>query len=183
MTESDEQLFQSYLSGDQRAFERLLERYRGPLFMVILRMVNNMADAEDIFQETFVRVVDKRDRFRTDARFSSWVYTIATNLCRDLIRRRKKSPLRPAADDFDPPGGPSPETRSWQKEIKTAVEAAIDRLGPEQKEVFLLRHYGGLSFKEIAAVTDTKLNTVLGRMHLAVARLKKDLAELMEEPA
>ncbi len=180
MKTSDEELLKDYLSGDERGFEELLQRYKGPLFTVILRMVGSMADSEDIFQETFSRVLSHAGDFRMEKKFSPWVYAIATNLCRDHLRRSGKNPL-PLDDETVPSPLPDPESEVSESEVRRAVSKALDALPPEQREVYLLREYGDLSFKQIAKVTGSKLNTVLGRMHLAMKRLKSELSYLSED--
>ncbi|MFO8058844.1 MAG: sigma-70 family RNA polymerase sigma factor [bacterium] len=181
MKNSDEELFDRYRAGDRGSFEELLERYRKPLFTVVMRMVRDRQEAEDIFQDTFIRVVKHRDSFDSDRSFSTWVFSIATNLAKDRLRRRKRDPVSMEADPPEYAGGEDPETRTMKNEMKKALEGALESLSPEQKEVFLLREYGGLSFKEIASMKETNLNTVLSRMHLAMKKLRQELSPLAEE--
>lgn len=177
---SDEELFIKYRSGEGSGFEELLKRYQAPLFTVILRLVRDRGEAEDLFQETWVRVVRNRERFNVELKFSPWLYSIATNLCRDHLRRRVRNPVE--CRDEVPEGGDSksPEQESWRREISAALAQAVDRLPDEQREVFLLRESAGLEFKEIAQMQNRNLNTVLGRMHLAVKKLRLELAGLRE---
>lgn len=181
MAISDEELFVSYRRGDEGALAELLSRHRGPLFNVIYRMTGDWHEAEDIFQETLVRVFNHRAKFDSGLKFSSWLYAIATNLCRDLHRKRARSPLVAAAEPPEPASGLNPERELMESELKSAIGAALATLPEEQREVFLLREYGGLSFKEIAKLTRTNLNTVLGRMHLAMKKLKSELTALAED--
>jgi len=180
MTMSDEELFEKYRAGDAGGFDELVDRYRGPLYTVIYRMVANRGDAEDIFQETFYRVVKHGGRYDSKRKFSAWIYAIATNLCRDHHRRRARSQVQPLDSGPESAGPGNPESDSFGREIGEALQAALGGLTPEQREVFLLREFGGMSFKEIAEATDSKLNTVLGRMHGAVGKLRIELSGLME---
>jgi RNA polymerase sigma-70 factor (ECF subfamily) len=180
MTVSDEELLKTYLSGDESGFSGLVNRYRGLLFTVILRMVRDHGEAEDIFQETFYRVLRHADRFDFDRKFSTWVYSIAANLCRDRLRRRKSTPVEGGIEVSGFSGSDDPERDSWRGEVREAVERALTRLPDEQREVFVLREYGEMSFKEIAEATKSNLNTVLGRMRLAVKKLRAELADFME---
>lgn len=176
--DSDEELFLRYRSGEAVVFEELLGRFKAPLFGVILKMVGDRADAEDVFQETLYRVIRHAEEFNPELRFSSWIFSIALNLCRDHLRRRGRSPIQAVAEvpDFAVPH--TPESDSWRGEVRKAVGQAIAKLPEEQREVFTLREYGGLEFKEIARLTNSNLNTVLGRMHLAVKKLRAELTGL-----
>ncbi len=181
MSKSDEELFSGYLAGDMGSFEELVDRYRKPLFTVVMRMVGDRQEAEDIFQETFIRVIRNRGRFDSDRSFSSWVFSIAGNLARDHLRRRKRNPVSTAADPPEGAGGEDPESNTMKREIKKEVDKALDKLSADQKEVFLLREYGGLSFKEIAKMKKTNLNTILSRMHLAMKKMEQELGWLGED--
>jgi RNA polymerase sigma-70 factor (ECF subfamily) len=181
MTISDEELLSRYQSGDESGFEGLIERYRRPLFTVIARMVRDRGDAEDIFQETFIRVMQHHERFDPRRKFSTWIYAIATNLCRDHLRRGRRSPVAVMEEVPEAAGDDDPESESWGREVRTAVDRALELLPAEQREVFLLREYGGLSFKEVAVLTSSNLNTVLGRMHMAMKKLRAELDGFREE--
>lgn len=181
MTISDEDLLSRYQSGDESAFEELLERYRGPLFTVVARMVGNRSDAEDIFQETFYRVLQHGHKFDFEKKFSSWVYAIATNLCRDYLRKRPREPMPIGDEPPDVDGKNDPERDSFNAEVRKAMEIALAKLPEPQREVFVLRQYGGVSFKEIAKMKGANLNTVLGRMHLAIKKLRTEMAGFSKE--
>jgi len=176
---TDEELFSRYNAGDEEAFQELVDRYRKPLFSLVLRMMRDMSEAEDIFQETFFRVIDKADSFDETRKFSSWIFTIAANLARDALRKRSRAGA--VTETPEPVSSDNPEENSSAAEIESAITDAMEKLTPEQKEVFLLREYGGMSMKEIAKATDSKLNTVLGRMHLAVQKLREELRDFLEE--
>jgi RNA polymerase sigma-70 factor, ECF subfamily len=176
----DEELLQRYRAGEVGGFNELMERYRRPLFSVIWRMVHDRNEAEDIFQETFFRVLKHHQRFDAERKFSTWLYTIATNLCRDFQRRQGRSPMTSCDAVPEAETECSSESEVFSNEVSAKLERALERLSPEQREVFLLREQAGLSFKEIAAVTHGNLNTVLGRMHLALKKLREELSDLRE---
>lgn len=175
---SDEECFGRFRDGDEGAFETLLDRYRRPLFSFILRMVGHRGDAEDIFQETFIRVLHHRGDYDPRRPFGPWLYTIAANLVRDERRKRWRRPEDQMPESLEFPGAGNPEADSMARETGAKVDRAVAALPAEQREVFLLREQAGLSFKEIAEATGANLNTVLGRMHLAVKKLRADLAHL-----
>jgi RNA polymerase sigma-70 factor (ECF subfamily) len=177
---TDEECFRRFLDGDEEGFNDLLDKYRVPLFSFIRRMVGN-AEADDIFQETFMRVLRHRRQFNPARRFSPWLFAIAANLCRDALRRRRRSLEQPTAVLPELAGHSNPETDSAGAEIGTAIERAVSGLSPEQREVFLLREQAGLSFREIAKATGANLNTVLGRMRLAVKKIKAELEPIREK--
>jgi RNA polymerase sigma-70 factor (ECF subfamily) len=178
---SDEDLFHQWRQGDAGAFEELLERYRRPLFAVILRMVADRTMAEDLFQETFFRVLRNTADFDSARKFAPWLYTIAVNLCRDHLRKKTRSPVTRGEPLPEAAAHDDPEARARDHEFTQALEGALAALTPEQREVFVLREYAGLSFKEIAAADGSNLNTVLGRMHAAVKKLRAELAGFGEK--
>jgi RNA polymerase sigma-70 factor (ECF subfamily) len=176
MNFSDEKLFEEFKKGKARGFEELLNRYKGPLFTVILKRVRNRELAEDLFQETFMRVIEHADRFEKGRKFSPWLFRIALNLCVDAHRKRQvRSEIKFEEMDVEPAVGSGLEEKLEDKEIMDKIEAALEELTEEQREVFIMREYAGLSFKEIALATESPLNTVLGRMHSALKKLRAQL--------
>jgi len=179
MTATDEALMTAFCQGEARAFDQLLERYRTPLFSTLCRLVGDRALAEDLFQETFLRVIQHAGRYDPAQKFSGWVYRIARNLSVDALRQRGVR-REQALEDEHPDPGPNPEETSAQSESARIISRILEQLPLEQREVFVLREVAGLSFKEIAELTRNPLNTVLGRMHLAVKKLRSSLAETAE---
>jgi RNA polymerase sigma-70 factor (ECF subfamily) len=189
---SDEQLMMAFKGGDARAFEVLVKRHRGPVFNFILRFTGNRARAEDLLQEAWLKVVRSAAEYEPKARFTTWVYTIARNLCVDSARkesyRQTESLDAPvgAGEDAEgrrlgevlPSGGPSPERGAFNVRLRPMLERALMGLPEEQREVFVLREYSGVPFKEIAVVTGTSENTVKSRMRYALEGLKRRLQEL-----
>ncbi|MBW2525824.1 MAG: RNA polymerase sigma factor [Deltaproteobacteria bacterium] len=180
-----------FQGGDQDAFAVLLRRHNVPIFNFILRQVRNRTTAEDLAQEVFVRVVHKAATFKHEARFTTWVYSIARNLCIDHLR---KMSLRrhPSIDQAPGSGRGRPTLRDRladrhpssaadrtviAADIGERITAAVDELPAEQREVFLLRQVGKVPFKEIAAMTGVPENTVKSRMRYALERLQEALSE------
>ena len=185
----DEALMLRYQQGDRAAFAALVRRHQSPLFNFALRQVRTPELAQDIVQETFVRVVQKATDFKHEARFTTWVYTITRNLCIDHLR---KGALRkhPSLDESRGEEGEGPtlgeqtadprasvEREATGTELKTRILRAVDKLPDDQREVFLMREVSNLPFKEIADITGVPENTVKSRMRNALERLQEALAE------
>jgi RNA polymerase sigma-70 factor (ECF subfamily) len=193
---TDEALMIRFQSGERSAFTFLLRRHQGPLYNFALRQLRNPTAAEEVVQEAFVRVVQNAAEFKHEARFTTWLYTIARNLCIDQIRkqalRRHPSLDQPqAAKSGDEGEGPllgeqlsdgraSVERAAVSTEIRERVVLAIDRLPDEQREVFLMREISNLPFKEIAEIMGVSENTVKSRMRYALERLQAALSEFEE---
>lgn len=184
---SDELLLSAYRDGDAAAFETLLGRYRGPLFNVVLRSVRDRPLAEEIYQDVWMKVIERCGDFRGDAKFSTWLYTIARNLCIDHQRRMKFR--RHASLDQAAPGseltrvemasnpGPPTDSLAAGRMMQDRIESAVSALPDEQREVFVLRQLQGMAFKEIAEVVGIPANTVKSRMRYALERLQRSLRE------
>lgn len=190
---SDEQLMLDFRTGEARAFEVLLHRHRTPVFNFILRFTGHPARAEDLLQETWLKVVRRANDYQPKARFTTWLYTIARNLCVDSARKEKyreteslEAPI--GGDEADGAGrslgevvadrGPAPDRAAHNARLRPLLERALQSLPAEQREVFILREYSGVAFKEIAAVTGVPENTVKSRMRYALEGLRRTLAEL-----
>ena len=186
----DEALMLRYQQGDRSAFALLVRRHQTPLYNFALRQIRVQAVAEDVVQETFVRVVQKAVEFKHEARFTTWVYTITRNLCIDHMRKRalRKHPSLDEAKDGDGPtlgeqtADPraSVEREATGTELKERITLAVDKLPDDQREVFLMREVANLPFKEIADITGVPENTVKSRMRYALERLQATLAEYEE---
>jgi RNA polymerase sigma-70 factor (ECF subfamily) len=188
---SDEALLADYREGDSRAFETLLARYRGPIFNFLLRSARDRGRAEELYQDVWMKVIERCDEFRGDAKFSTWLYTIARNLCIDHQRKMKfrghASLDAPLPMSGQPIGegvsgfGPSTEQLASGGLLRERIGRAVEGLPEEQREVFLLRQLQGLAFREIAEVVGAPANTVKSRMRYALERLQHLLSDL-EEP-
>lgn len=182
----------AFQAGDARAFEALVRRHRTPVFNFILRFVGQRARAEDVLQETWLKVVRSAGEYQAKARFTTWVYTIARNLCVDSARKESyrqaaslESPVKGengeegrALADALPDSGASPERGAFNARLRPLLERALATLPEEQREVFILREYSGIPFKDIAEVTGVSENTVKSRMRYALDGLRRRLAEL-----
>jgi len=174
----DSKLIKKYLSGDNRSFELLYKKYEKPLFSYIFRMTNNRENAEEVFQKTWIKVIEKMKSYKEKGKFSSWLFSIGHNCTIDLLRKetRIKEDYIISDDSFTiKEKDKNPEQILVSDENRELLKTAINKLPQEQKDVVLLRIYGDMSFKEISKVLNTPLNTVLGRMHYAVKNLRKGL--------
>jgi RNA polymerase sigma-70 factor (ECF subfamily) len=192
----DDLLMLRYANGDIAAFETLLERHRQPLFGYLSRMLGNRELAEDIFQEIFLRIIHSRKRYTKSAKFSTWLYRIAHNSCVDAFRREKYRKTESLSvritneagnemmlQDLVANGAPGPDVTLERRQLSQALMACIERLAPEQREVFMLRQYQDLSFREIARVVQSSESTVKSRMRYALKNLRGMLVEqhILEE--
>ncbi len=181
----------AFRGGDARAFEALVVRHRGAVYNFILRLAGSPARAEDLLQETWLKVVRGAQDWQPKARFTTWVYTIARNLCVDSARKesyRKTDSLdapvgasgegRALGESLPDDGGQSPDRGAHNQRLRPLIEQALRALPPEQREVFLLREYSGIPFKEIALVTGVPEPTVKSRMRYALEGLRRKLHEL-----
>jgi RNA polymerase sigma-70 factor (ECF subfamily) len=192
---SDEQLLATYRGGDVRAFEQLLARYEKPIWSFLRRFVRDAEAAEDLLQEVFLRVVrdaqEANAAWKGQAKFSTWLYTIARNLCIDRARR---GAVR-GADSIDGPTDGEPETTTTLheriaapgpqadavvagREAARRIDRAIAELPEDQREVFLMREVMELPFAEIASVVGVSEPTVKSRMRYALEKLRAALADL-----
>ncbi len=190
---SDEELLCAYRDGDMEAFKTLFGRYRGPLFNFLLRRVRDRGRAEEIYQDTWSKVIERCAEFRGDAKFSTWLYTIARNACVDHQRKMKfrrhasldeaqGSASRPMVERLANPGL-APDQLALGEALRERIARAVEELPEEQREVFLLRQLQGLGFKEVAEVLGVPVNTVKSRMRYALERLQLGLGDLRERPA
>ena len=178
---SDQALVKQYVAGDSKSFEVLIERHKNRLFSYIYYTVKDRHKAEDIFQETCIKAITTmlNGRYSESGRFLPWVTRIAHNLIIDHFRQEKQLNIC-STDNFSAPILNSPryseqtiEDDLVREQIYADVRNLIDYLPDEQKEVILLRHYGDLSFKEIADYTGVSINTALGRMRYALINLRR----------
>jgi RNA polymerase sigma-70 factor (ECF subfamily) len=182
----------AFRAGDARAFEVLVRRHRTPVFNFILRFTSHRARAEDVLQETWLKVVRSAPEYEAKAKFTTWLYTIARNLCVDSARKESyrqaaslEAPMPGAEGDEGrslgealPDEGMSPERGAYNARVRPLLGRALASLPEEQREVFVLREYSGIPFKEIAEVTGVSENTVKSRMRYALEGLRRRLAEL-----
>ena len=183
---TDEELLAAYQQGDVGAFEALLRRHRAPLFSFLNRMLGDREKAEDLAQETFLRIVKGAAAWTQRARFQTWLFTIARNLCVDQSRRdrfRKTDSLDETGPDGEPSrmdgvagSEPDPARGTENARLRPLLQQALLSLPAEQREVFILREQSGVPFKEIAEILEVNENTVKSRMRYALEGLRKALA-------
>jgi RNA polymerase sigma-70 factor, ECF subfamily len=179
--ESDERLMLRFQKGDVSAFEELVRRHRTPLFSFLLRFTGDRGRAEDLCQETFLRVVRAGEGWKPEALFRTWLYAMARNQAVDEARRqafRRTEPLDDPARAAEPSTAPGPDRAAEAALLRPKLEAALAALPAEQREVFLLREHAGLRFHEIAEVTGVPENTVKSRMRYALEALRARLEAL-----
>lgn len=184
---TDEDLMLAFQQGQVRAFEELVRRHEKGVFNFIFRFFGNREVAEEVFQESFLKVHQAADRYYPNGKFTTWLYTIVRNLCVDTFRRRKireAVSLDTGRDEEDPKLGDHiandevpPDIMASAREIEGALEMALQKLNPDQREVFLLREKEGFKFEEIAEMTKVSVNTVKSRMRYALESLKRALKQ------
>ena len=183
----DTALVQAHLAGESRAFGVLVDRYQVRLLNFVHRIVGDRERSEDLVQEAFIRVHRHLGRFDRSKKFSTWIYTIASNLAKNELRNRARSPLvlftslAPQWDDEERPlefedYGAQPDEAFRQNHLREAVEHSVARLPAHHREVFVLREIEGRSYEEIAEMTHCNLGTVKSRLN----RARTAFAEIIE---
>jgi RNA polymerase sigma factor (sigma-70 family) len=184
-TTSDYELIQRFIKGEQSCFDQIIHRHKNKVFAYISLYIRDQALAEDLFQDTFMKVIQsvKAGKYQDNGKFISWVMRIAHNLIIDHFRRLKQMNTV-SNDDYESDlfnskkfSEATVEDNLIKRQIQKDVRKMISQLPDDQREVVILRHYAGLSFKEIADITDVSINTALGRMRYALINMRK----LMEE--
>lgn len=181
---SDQELIDSYRSGNEMCLETLIKRHKSKVFTTIYLVVQDRYLAEDLFQETFIKVVQtfKSDKYNEEGKFLPWVLRIARNLAIDYFRKAKRTPVitDTAGNDvlsFISIAEESREDAMMRKESEHSIRDLVKQLPEEQREVLIMRHYGDMSFKEIADATGVSINTALGRMRYALNNMRKMILE------
>lgn len=184
----DEDLVVLVQQGQRRAFDEIVARYKGRLYAFILRMVKDPGLAEELTQETLIRVYLHADKYREIARFSTWVFTIATNLVRNRMRQQSRLPrllsLNPVPDDdevpLDPPDPHADPSRDLEgEELGRLINEATARIPERYRIPFLLREIEQLTYEEIQQVTGLKLGTVRSRINRARTRFRQNIKPLL----
>lgn len=173
-------------AGDRDAFRELVERHSRTVFRVAYRLTGNERDAEDVVQETFLKVYRHLNRYDGRAGFSTWLHRIASNCAIDQIRRRKASAAGrgPASDDPSeieemPSVSPSPDRLAFSAELSRGVSTALEALSPQEKAAFLMRHLEGMPIEEIGRALNLRSNAVKQSVFRAVRKLRRELTPLV----
>ncbi|MEZ4910848.1 MAG: sigma-70 family RNA polymerase sigma factor [Saprospiraceae bacterium] len=176
----DQELISLYLTGNQSAFEVLLNRHKDKIYTSIYLFVRDTELAEDIFQEVFIKIVDtlRKDKYNNEGKFLQWAMRISYNLCVDHFRRSKRMVKVSTSETFDifniiENKDDNMELSIMKSQTHEKLRFYIDQLPAEQREVVILRHYADMSFKEISQLTRVSINTSLGRMRYALMNLRK----------
>ena len=190
---SDEDLIQAVAAGEKGAFDTLVQRHKARLYNYLLRLLRDPSEAEEVAQETFVRAYVHAAKYRTVARFSTWLYTIATNLVRNRIRRQRSRPRlfsiswgRGDDDDDErsdidlPDTNELPDRTLEKEELQQLVATGIARIPAKYREAFVLREINHCSYEEIAAITGLKLGTVRSRINRGRGHFREVMEPLLK---
>lgn len=181
--QSDAELIQSYIKGNEPAIETLINRYKDKVYTSIYMLVKDKYIAEDIFQDAFLKMIRtiKEGKYAEQGKFLPWAARVAHNLCMDYFRRAKQQIPVTTTDGKDIcamlPFSETASDKLERKQTERSVRELIESLPEEQREVIVLRMYGDMSFKEIADMTGVSINTALGRMRYALMNLRKLMNE------
>ena len=183
-TKTDNELIQNFQDGDVNALETLVLRHKDKMYTSILFLVKDKYLAEDIFQDSLIKIIDtiRGGRYTEEGKFLPWAMRIAHNLCVDHFRKVKRTPSIKTSDDrdifevlnFTEEGA---EEKMMKRQSYERVRMMLDLLPEDQREVIILRHYADLSFKEIASLTNCSINTALGRMRYGLINLRKMMVQ------
>jgi RNA polymerase sigma-70 factor (ECF subfamily) len=189
---TDEDLMERFAAGDHRAFELLLRRNQQALFAFVFRYLGHRDQAEELVQDVFFRVCRVAPEYSRKAKFRTWLFTIARNACIDALRRRSNRPMlsidqpcrsedeRSPAELLTNPSQRDARSQLLRSEFRAQLEAAIDALPDEQREVFCMREFSSLKFREIADITEVSENTIKSRMRYALESLRARLSEYQD---
>ena len=182
MTATDEELVARSQGGDLESFNQLITRWERPIYALAYRVIGREEDARDVCQDTFLRAYRALPGFKGQAKFSSWLYRIALNLCRDWIRRQRRAPVSQMPEDIDvaeltADAGPveSIEDLVARRELSAIVEQAMKGLSEEQRTAIILKEYHGMTFQEIAELQGCPLSTVKTRLYQGLTVLRRNL--------
>jgi RNA polymerase sigma-70 factor (ECF subfamily) len=185
----DQELVNRYIKGEESALSTLIQRHKRRIFSYIMLTVKDKAVAQDIFQDTFFKVINtlKKGQYNEEGKFLPWVLRISHNLIIDSFRRDKRMPTisggkNEEGEDFDifsviPMEDKNAEQSIVQGQIRKDIRKLVEMLPAEQREVLMMRHYYDMSFKEISEQTNVSINTALGRMRYALINLRKMIEE------
>ncbi len=191
MTLTDEELVARAKAGDLDSFNQLVSRWERPIYALAYRTLGREEDARDVVQEAFLRAYRGLKGFKGEAKFSSWLYRITLNLCRDWSRRERRAPIVQVPEGTDPveladerlQTSESVEDLVARREMSDAVAKAMAELPEEQRTAIMLKEYHGLTFQEIAGMLDCPLSTVKTRLYQGLSVLRRRLERRQAEEA
>ena len=185
---TDEELIARFQKGDEYAFDQIVRRYKDPLLNFVYRFVGDTIEAEDIVQDTFYRVYKNKHYYKEVAKFSTWIYTIAGNLSKTELRRRRRRKFFSIHSDSTtekeyelPDNSKNPETKANSSVTERIIHKAISKLPPKFRQVIILRDVQEFSYEEIASILKVPLGTVKSRVNRARLRLQDDLKFLVSD--
>ena len=183
-TDQDRSLIRAAQGGNHSAFEQLVHAYDQAVLRLALRITGSESDAQDVYQEAFLKIYTKLDRFRFECSFSTWVYRIATNVCLDQLRRKRvraeHGPIESNVEDFfshvsdDKPVN-NPEQQLLRQELGVHIARALLRLTPRERLVFELKHFHGLKLHQVSQILDCSEPAVKTRWFRATKKLRLNL--------
>ncbi len=185
---SDEELIAKFQAGDIYAYEQIVRRYKEPLLNFVFRFIGDLVEAEDIVQDTFYRVYKNKHYYKEVAKFSTWIYTIASNLAKTELRRRRRrrffsinreTPIEKEVEIPDLKTDPEVEANTVVTE--KIIQKAIGKLPQKFRQVIVLRDIQGFSYEEISSIIKVPLGTVKSRVNRARLRLQEDLGFLLDD--
>ena len=191
-TLEDGDVVSAFLAGEERAFEELVDRYQGRLLNFVYRTIGDRDRAEDLVQEVFIRVYRHIGRFDRSKKFSTWIYTIASNLAKNELRNRSRNPLvlfQTIKAKFEDEERPlqfedvhtRPDDLFRKRHLREMVEQSVGQLPAHHREVFVLRELEGKSYEEIAEIMETPIGTVMSRLHRGRRQLRGLLADVARD--
>ena len=181
---TDQELIQIYRNGEESGLKELIDRHKSKIYSSIYMRVKDEYLAEDIFQETFIKVINtiKSDRYNEEGKFLPWVIRIAYNMVIDHFRKEKRGQMIVSPEGYDifevlSFAEEDSESKLVRNQIDVDLKRLIQLLPDDQKEVLIMRHFCDMSFKDIAEITDVSINTALGRMRYALSNLRRLIEE------
>jgi len=189
---TDSILIEKFLGGELQAFNRLVDRWHKPIYNFILRDLNNRDEADDLTQQVFVRVYRSLHRLKRRESFSTWIYQIAANLCRDVIKQRRRRTMvslesmqengvldvaAHAVLTLQPDAAQHPDQVVNRSQLREILQKALQEIPEEQRVVVIMKEYQGLKFTEIAEALGAPVNTVKSRLYYGLSALRKTLAK------
>jgi RNA polymerase sigma-70 factor, ECF subfamily len=184
MTLTDDELVARSMGGDTDSFNQLILRWERPIYALAYRVIGREEEARDVCQEAFLRAYRALPGFKGQAKFSSWLYRITLNLCRDWIRKQRRQPVSQFPEDADidemaSAAGPSESIEDLvaRRELSGVVEQAMSHLPEEQRTAIILKEYHGMTFQEIADLQGCPLSTVKTRLYQGLSVLRRDLEQ------
>lgn len=183
-SKTDQELIRTFIQGQHNSLEELIRRHKSKIYTSIYLLVKDSYLAEDIFQDTFIKVINtlKAGKYNEEGKFLPWVIRISHNLVIDYFRKEKRTPVITNIEGFDIFDvlkfyDESMEDKMVKEQTHRDLKRLIQLLPAEQKEVLIMRHYGEMNFRDIANITNVSINTALGRMRYALNNLRKMMAD------